>query len=88
MLNVHAISHANANRLFVAVANRVGDGYLGRSCIVDPTGGILAFGSATREELIHVEIDAGRPRHEKHLTGLSHAFDDRNPKVYDTEANG
>jgi predicted amidohydrolase len=88
MLNTHAISHANANRLFVAVANRVEDGYLGRSCIVDPTGGILAFGSATREELIHVEIDAGRPRHEKHLTGLSHAFDDRNPKVYDTEANG
>jgi N-carbamoylputrescine amidase len=82
MLNVHAISHANTNRLFVACANRVGDSYLGRSCIVDPTGGVLAFGSATREELIHVEIDAGRPHREKHLTKRSHAFGDRNLAVY------
>ena len=83
MLNVHAISHANANRLFVASANRVGDGYLGRSSIVDTTGGVLAFGSATEEELISVEIDVERALREKQLTKLSHAFGDRNPDVYE-----
>jgi N-carbamoylputrescine amidase len=83
MLNAHAISHANANRLFVACTNRVGDGYLGRSCIVDPTGGVLAFGSATAEELVYAEIDIGRSRRQKHLTEYSHAFGDRNPSVYE-----
>ena len=83
MLNAHAISHANANRLFVACANRVGEGYLGRSCIVDPTGGVLAFGSPTAEELVSAEIETGRSRHEKRLTNLSHTFGDRNPKVYE-----
>lgn len=83
MLNVHAISHANANRLFVACANRVGDGYLGRNCVVDTTGGVLAFGSATEEELVHAEIDVERARIEKHLTNRSHAFGDRNPGVYE-----
>ncbi len=82
MLNVHAISHANANRLFVACANRVGDSYLGRSCIIDTTGGVLAFGSATKEELISAEVDIERSRREKRLTNLSHAFGDRNPDVY------
>jgi predicted amidohydrolase len=83
MLNVHAISHANANRLFVACANRVGDGYLGRSSIVATTGGILAFGSAKEEELISVEIDVERALREKQLTKLCHTFGDRNPDVYE-----
>jgi len=83
MLNVHAISHANANRLFVACANRVGDGYLGRSCIVDSTGGVLAFGSTEKEELINAEVDVGRARHEKRLTEHSHTFEDRSPEVYE-----
>ena len=83
MLNVHAISHANANRLFVACANRVGDGYLGRSCVVDPSGGVLAFGSATEEELISAEVEIKRSRREKQLTKLSHAFEDRNLDVYE-----
>jgi len=82
MLNAHAISHANANRLFVACANRVGDSYLGRSCIVDTGGGILAFGSPTEEELASAKIDPERSRREKRLTSCSHAFDDRNPAVY------
>ncbi len=84
MLNVHAISHANANRLFVACANRVGDEYLGRSCVVDPTGGVLAFGSATAEELLRAEIDIGRSHREKRLTKYSHAFGDRNLAGYET----
>ncbi len=83
MLNAHAISHANVNRLFVACANRVGDGYLGRSCIVDPTGGLLALGSATEEELLLAEIDPGRSRREKQLTKSSHAFGDRNCGTYE-----
>jgi N-carbamoylputrescine amidase len=83
MLNVHAISYANANRLFVACANRVGDGYLGRSCIVDSTGGVLAFGSAEKEELVNAEVDVGRARYEKRLTEHSHAFRDRNPGAYE-----
>lgn len=82
MLNVHAISHANANRIFVACANRVGDGYLGRSCIVDPTGGILTFGSEIEEELLSADIDPLRARHEKQLTKLSHTFEDSNPGTY------
>ncbi len=82
MLGVHAVSHANANRFFVAVANRVGDGYLGRSCIVDPTGAMLAFGSSDREDLLLADIDPGRARREKQLTGLSHALEDRNPPLY------
>ena len=82
MLNVHAISHANANRLFVACANRVSDDYLGRSCLVDPTGGVLAFGSETKEELIRTEINVKRSRREKRLTKHSHAFGDRSSPVY------
>lgn len=82
MLNVHAISGANANRLFVAAANRVGDGYLGRSCIIDPTGGVLALAGATDEELIFAEVDLSRARREKSLTDLSHAHGDRNTGVY------
>jgi N-carbamoylputrescine amidase len=82
MLNVHAIAHANANRLFVACANRVGDGYLGRSCIVDPTGGVLALGDPTEEGLVLADVDPSRALSEKHLTDVSHALDDRNPAIY------
>ena len=84
MLNVHAISHANTNRLFIACANRVGDGYLGRSCVIDPNGGVLAFGGAERQELITADVDIERSRHEKRLTEHSHAFEDRNPEVYES----
>ncbi len=82
MLNAHAISHANANRLFVACANRVGDGYLGRSCIVDPTGGVLALGDPTEEGLVLADVDPSRALSEKRLTEASHALDDRNPAIY------
>jgi N-carbamoylputrescine amidase len=82
MLNAHAVSNANANRVFVACANRVGEGYLGRSCVIDMTGGILAFGSGVEEELLYADVDPLRARHEKRLTNRSHAFGDRNPEVY------
>jgi N-carbamoylputrescine amidase len=80
MLNVHCIAGANANRVFVAAANRVGDGYLGRSCVVDVTGGILALAGATEEGLVNAEVDAARS--DKRLTDASHAFGDRNPAIY------
>ena len=82
ILNVHAVSHANANRLFVACANRVGDDYLGRSCVVEPTGGVLAFGSEAEEEVLKAEIDVERSRCEKRLVKHSHAFGDRNDDAY------
>src|SRR5215216_6333911 len=85
MLNVHAIAHANANRLFVAISNRVGDGYLGHSCVVEPTGGVLALGGPTEEGLVLADVAPGRSRSEKRLTDASHAFGDRNPAVYEIE---
>ncbi len=88
MLNVHAIAHANANRLFVACANRVGGGYLGRSCVVDPTGGVLAHGGPTEEGLVLADVDPSRARSEKRLTDASHALDDRNPAIYRSWTEG
>ena len=82
MLGAHAIAGANANRMYVACANRVGDGYQGRSCVVAPSGGVLAFGDADAEGLVLAEVDEGRARREKRLTGYSHAFGDRNEEVY------
>jgi N-carbamoylputrescine amidase len=86
MLNVHCIAAANANRIFVAAANRVGDGYLGRSCVVDVTGGVLALAAAPEEGLICAEVDLSRARREKRLTDLSHSLEDRNPTVYEGES--
>jgi N-carbamoylputrescine amidase len=85
MLDVHCIAAANANRVFVAAANRLGDGYLGRSCIVDVTGGVLALAGASEEGVIGAEVDLDRARGEKQLTDLSHAFEDRNPAVYERQ---
>lgn len=82
MLGAHAISGANANRVYVACANRVGDGYQGRSCVVAPSGGVLGFGDADAEGLVLAEVDVGRARREKRLTPYSHAFGDRNEEVY------
>jgi N-carbamoylputrescine amidase len=84
MLNVHCIASANANRVLVAAANRVGDGYLGRSCAVDVTGGVLALAAPTEEGLITAEFDVERVSREKRLTDTSHAFGDRNPAVYES----
>lgn len=86
MLNVHCIAAANANRVFVAAANRVGDGYLGRSCVVDVTGGILALAGATVEATISAKVDLDRSLREKQLTDLSHSFEDRNPAVYEGDS--
>ena len=82
MLGAHAIAGANANRMYVACANRVGDGYQGRSLIVAPSGGVLAFGGSDDEGLVTSEVDPGRSRREKRLTDDSHAFGDRNEEVY------
>jgi N-carbamoylputrescine amidase len=88
MLDVHCIAAANANRSFVAAANRVGDGYLGRSCVVDATGGVLALADAAEEGLICAEVDLSRAWREKRLTDLSDSFEDRNPTVYEVEGRG
>lgn len=83
MLDVHCIASSNANRVFMAAANRVGNGYLGRSCVVDVTGGVLSLAGATEEEIIYAEIDVERADRGKRLTDASHAFGDRNPAVYE-----
>jgi N-carbamoylputrescine amidase len=75
MLDVHCIA-----------ANRVGDGYLGRSCVVDVTGGVLALAGETEEGLICADVNPDRARREKRLTDLSHSFEDRNPTVYEGES--
>jgi len=85
MLNVHCMAAANANRVFVAAANRVGDGYLGRSCMVDVTGGILALAGASEEALVNAEVDLNRAICEKRLTNLSYSFEDRNLTAYKVE---
>ena len=82
MLNVHCIAAANASRIFAAAANRVSDGYLGRSCVVDVTGGVLALAGTTEEGLVSAEVDVERARREKRLTDASHALGDRNLAVY------
>jgi predicted amidohydrolase len=86
MLDVHCIAAANANRVFVAATNRVGDGYLGRSCVVDATGGVLALAGTTEESLVSTEVDLNRAQREKRLTDLSHSFGDRNTAVYEGES--
>lgn len=86
MLNVHCIAAANANRVFVAAANRVGDGYLGRSCVADVTGGVLALAGGSEGGLIGAELELDRAHREKELTDLAHALGDRNPAVYEGEA--
>jgi N-carbamoylputrescine amidase len=86
MLDVHCIAHANANRVFVAAANRVGDSYLGRSCVVDVTGGVLALGGAAEERLLVAEVELDRARREKKLAEASHALGDRNPAAYEIGA--
>ena len=84
MLNVHCIASSNANRVFVAAANRVEDGYLGRSCVVDVTGGVLALAEATANAVVTAEVDVGRAIREKRLTDASHAFGDQNLAVYES----
>jgi predicted amidohydrolase len=86
MLNVHCIAGANANRVFVAAANRAGDGYLGRSCVVDVTGGVLALAGAPEDEIISAEVDVERAGREKRLTDASHTFGDRSPAIYEIGA--
>jgi N-carbamoylputrescine amidase len=86
MLDVHCIAAANANRVFLAATNRVADGYMGRSCVVDVTGGVLALAGPTEEGLIYAEVDSDRARREKRLTDHSHSFEDRNPEVYEDKS--
>jgi N-carbamoylputrescine amidase len=61
-------SHAIANGVYVAAANRVGhEGeagagieFWGQSFVCDPAGEIIARGSVTNEEIVTAECDLGR----------------------------
>lgn len=63
-----AIVRANAamNQCYVFDINGVGDGGIGRSTIVDPSGHVV-YAAGSDEEVIPMEIDLDRVRRERHV---------------------
>ncbi|QCS44859.1 nitrilase family protein [Natrinema versiforme] len=87
-MGVHqTIAHANANRVFIACADRAGTergtSFEGQSVVVDPIGVPLA-GPAPRtgEHTVLADCDLPRAR-SKRLTGRDDVLADRRPDVYD-----
>lgn len=80
--------HARWNRMFVVLANRIGEErdltFIGRSTIIDPTGKVLAQASSDREETISAVIDPLLARN-KELNKFNHLFNDRRPEFYKKE---
>ncbi|MDB5353327.1 MAG: putative amidohydrolase [Planctomycetota bacterium] len=62
-------SRAVENVVYAIAVNRVGEEsgfrFIGRSSIVDPSGEILASGSADREEILYAEIDLAKARQKR-----------------------
>lgn len=86
-MGVHqTVAHANANRVFIACADRAGTErgvpFEGQSVIVDPNGNPIA-GPAPRtgEHTIAADCDLTRARR-KQLTDRDDALADRRPDVY------
>lgn len=54
-------SRACENRLFIVHANRVGTErsvkFIGRTQIISPSGGVIAMGDGSREEIVSADID-------------------------------
>ncbi|SER69707.1 nitrilase family protein [Natrinema salaciae] len=89
-MGVHqTVAHANANRVFVACADRAGTergtSFEGQSVIVDPNG-VPVAGPAPRtgEHALAADCDLRRARR-KALTDRDDALADRRPDVYDLE---
>lgn len=89
-MGVHqTIAHANANRVFVACADRAGTErgvpFEGQSVVVDPNGIPLA-GPAPRtgEHVLAADCDLSRARR-KALTERDDVLADRRPDVYDLD---
>lgn len=77
--------HAMINRIYVALANRVGtEGRLtftGSSLIAGPEGEVLVSASANENEVIMAEINPEKAR-DKMITPRNHVFGDRRPEFY------
>jgi len=77
--------HAMLNRVFVALANRVGTEseltFTGNSLIAAPDGEILTSATASENEVIMAEINPEKAR-DKMVTPRNHAFNDRRPEFY------
>jgi predicted amidohydrolase len=77
--------HAMINRIYVALANRVGAegglAFTGNSLIAGPEGEVLVSASANKNEVIMAEINPEKAR-DKMITPRNHAFDDRRPEFY------
>jgi N-carbamoylputrescine amidase len=89
-MGIHqAVAHANANRVFVACADRAGTergvSFEGQSVVVDPNG-IPVAGPAptTGSHAITADCDLERAR-TKSLTAYDDALADRRPDVYDLD---
>lgn len=89
-IGVHqAIAHANANRVFVACADRAGTErgvtFEGQSVVVDPDGAAAAGPApASGEHTLAADCDLSMAR-EKELTSRDDVLADRRPDVYDLE---
>ncbi len=84
-----AVTRAIENRVFVILANRVGEERQGETClrftgqsrVVDPKGRILIESDDTAEEMRVVEIDPALAR-DKMITPRNHVLEDRRPEMY------
>jgi predicted amidohydrolase len=77
--------HAKWNRIFVVLANRIGEEgdlkFIGRSSIIDPTGAVLVQAAPDKEDVVSVVIDPLLARN-KELNKFNHLFYDRRPEFY------
>ncbi|RQG91954.1 nitrilase family protein [Natrarchaeobius chitinivorans] len=83
----HAVAHANANRVFIACADRAGTErdvpFEGQSVVVDPNGLPLAGPAPIEGEcVLEADCDLSRARN-KSLTPRDDALGDRRPDVYE-----
>lgn len=85
-----ARARAFENRVFVIACNRVGvergAHYIGRSCIVAPSGRHLADASPSEEEIIFADIDPRQARAKRLVIAAGEFemdfFGDRRPELY------
>ena len=79
------ISFCRDNRIFIALANRIGiEGdltFTGMSLIADPGGDVLTEAPSIEEAAVTVDIDLTEARN-KMLTPRNDALADRRPELY------
>lgn len=81
-------TRACENGVFVAASNRAGaqtlqnttTQFIGRSCVIDPAGGLMEMGSPTEAGIINVQIDLDKVRRVRSRLTL---LEDRRLQAYD-----